>query len=208
MDVLLGLGANVGDALETLAAAVYALDDIDGLRVTDVSGVYRTAPWPPAGDPRAVTQEDFFNAVVRAECTLDPAALLAECQLVEAAFGRDRTHEVRWGPRPLDVDVLMYGDEELDVVTDVGPLVVPHPQLAHRAFVLVPLMEVLPGGRLPDGRKLTQLLMELGPLDGIEFEVRFDDVPGFRIARPSGPVGGAAQVRRPSSDATAEEHGA
>jgi 2-amino-4-hydroxy-6-hydroxymethyldihydropteridine diphosphokinase len=127
--VLLGLGANVGDALETLTAAVFALDDLDGLAVVDVSAVYRTPPWPPPGEPGAVDQPPFLNLVVRAVSTLPARALLAETQLVEAAFGRDRDTEVRGGPRPLDIDLLTYGDE----VIDEPGLTIPHPRIAERA---------------------------------------------------------------------------
>jgi 2-amino-4-hydroxy-6-hydroxymethyldihydropteridine diphosphokinase len=190
--VLLGLGSNVGDRVETLTAAVYALDDIDGLVVEDVSAVYETAPWPPPDDPRSVHQGQFHNLVVRAVTSLEPAALLAETQLVEAAFGRDRATEVRWGPRTLDIDILLFGDRELDS----PELVVPHPRLAERAFVLVPLLEVLPGGVLPDGRRLTGLLRDLAPIEGIELVLRLSDVPGFRIERPEGPSAPPATFRR------------
>jgi 2-amino-4-hydroxy-6-hydroxymethyldihydropteridine diphosphokinase len=180
--VLLSLGSNVGDPLETLTAAVFALDDVDGLAVADVSGVYETPPWPPP-EEGGVEQPPFHNLVVLALTTLEPHALLAELQLIEAAFGRDRDREVRWGPRTLDIDVLLHGEREVD--TD--DLVVPHPRLAERAFVLVPLMEVLPGGSLPDGRRLATLLGALAPIEGIELVVRLDEVPGRRVPRPEGP---------------------
>lgn len=194
--VWLGLGANVGDALETLTAAVYALDDVDGFAVDDVSGVYRTPPWPPPDDPRSVTQDPFLNLVVRGVTTLDPFALLAETQLIEAAFGRDRDREVRWGPRPLDIDLLLVGEQRLET----RALTLPHPRIAERAFVLVPLLEVAPGGALPDGRRFTQLLNALAPIDGIELVVRLDDVPTRHLRRPAGPEGGAASFRRPGMD--------
>lgn len=193
--VWLGLGANVGDALETLTAAVYALDDIDGFAVDDVSGVYQTPPWPPPDDPRSVSQDPFLNLVVRGVTTLTPHALLAETQLVEAAFGRDRDAEVRWGPRPLDIDLLVIGQTQLDT----PELTLPHPRIAERAFVLVPLLEVAPGGALPDGRRYTQLLNALAPIEGIELVVRLDDVPTRRVPRPTGPSAGPATFRRPGS---------
>lgn len=192
----LGLGANVGDALETLTAAVYALDDLDGFAVEDVSGVYQTPPWPAPPDPRAIEQDDYLNLVVRGRTTLDPHTLLTETQLVEAAFGRDRAREVRWGPRPLDIDLLVVGDRQVDT----PELVLPHPRLAERAFVLVPLLEVWPGGVLPDGRRLTRLLAALAPIEGIELHVRLDDVPGRHVARPDGPVGQPASFQRPGLD--------
>lgn len=178
----LGLGGNVGDAVETLTSAVYALHDSAGIAVEDVSGIYETPPWG------GVEQPPFANAVVRIRTTLAPLELLRECQLTEEAFGRDRDAEVRWGPRPLDVDVLLYGDETIDT----PELTVPHPRLAERAFALVPLMEVFPGGELPDGRRLTRVLLELGPLPQLELIVRLDEVPGQHVARPESPGGAGA----------------
>jgi 2-amino-4-hydroxy-6-hydroxymethyldihydropteridine diphosphokinase len=189
----LGLGANVGDALETLTAAVYALDDIDGVAVEDVSGVYRTPPWPAPPDPRAVAQDDYLNLVVVGVTSLEPLALLEETMLIEAAFGRDRSREVRWGPRPLDIDLLLVGE----MVLDTERLTLPHPRITERAFVLVPLLEVLPGASLPDGTRLTAALAALAPIEGVELEVRLDEVPTRRLARPEGPIGGRASFTRP-----------
>jgi 2-amino-4-hydroxy-6-hydroxymethyldihydropteridine diphosphokinase len=194
----LSLGANVGDALETLTAAVYALDDLPGLVVEEVSAVYETAPWPPPDDPRHVPQDPYLNLVVRARTSLDPHALLAETQLLEAAFGRDRASEQRWGPRPLDIDLLLVGEREVTT----ADLVLPHPRLTERAFVLVPLLEVWPGGTLPDGRRITQALTALAPVEGIELVVRLEDVPGRHLTRPEGPGGGAPAFERPGFDPT------
>lgn len=192
----LSLGANVGDALETLTAAVYAVDDLDGFAVEEVSGVYETAPWPPPDDPRHVPQDPYLNLVIRGRTTLTPHALLAETQLLETAFGRDRATERRWGPRPLDVDLLLVGD----AVVDTPDLVLPHPRLTERAFVLVPLLEVWPGGTLPDGRRVTQALNALAPIEGIDLVVRLEDVPGRHLTRPEGPGGGAPSFERPGLD--------
>lgn len=178
----LGLGSNVGDRLETLHSTVYVLHDIPGITVEDVSGIYETAPVGP------VEQDPFYNAVVRVRTTLSAHELLAECRQTEAAFGRDRDSEQRWGPRRLDVDVLLYGDEE--ITTD--DLQVPHPRLAERAFVLVPLLEVFPGGSLPDGRRITALLGELAPIEGVDLVMRLPEVPGPHLQRPEGPAGPGA----------------
>ncbi len=199
----LGLGANVGDALATLEAAVWAIDDVDGIAVDDTSAVHRTPPWPSAPDPRAVAQDDFLNLVVRVVTSLSPHELLDQVQLIEAAFGRDRAEEVRWGPRVLDIDVLLYGD----VVLDTADLVVPHPHLTRRAFAMLPLAEVHPGGRLPDGRRVAAVLMECPGLDEIELHVRLSDVPSQRIERPEGPSGPQASFDRPGQDATSSDHG-
>jgi 2-amino-4-hydroxy-6-hydroxymethyldihydropteridine diphosphokinase len=201
--VLLGLGSNVGDRLETLTSAVYALDDVEGLVVEDVSGVYETPPWPPPGEPGAVEQDPYLNLVVRGVTSLDPHDLLAELQLIEAAYGRDRASEQRWGPRTIDIDVLLHGEREIDT----PDLVVPHPRLAERAFVLVPLLEVMPGGALPDGRRLTGLLAALAPLEDIELVVRLDEVPGRRVERPAGPSAPRAYLSG-AADGSADDSGA
>jgi 2-amino-4-hydroxy-6-hydroxymethyldihydropteridine diphosphokinase len=200
----LGLGSNVGDPLETLTAAIEVLDDIDGFTVVNVSGVYLSAPWPPPDDPRSVPQDDYLNLVVHGLTSLTPHELLRETQLTEKAFGRDRSKEQRWGPRTLDIDLLLVGDE----VIDSPELTLPHPGIAERSFVLVPLMEVMPGGALPDGRRLTRLLMEMSPIDDIDLFVRLEDVPGPHISRPEGPAGPPPSLERPGFDQVASEHGA
>jgi 2-amino-4-hydroxy-6-hydroxymethyldihydropteridine diphosphokinase len=192
----LSLGANIGDALETLTAAVYALDDVDGFAVEEVSGVYETAPWPPPNDPRHVPQDPYLNLVVRGRTTLRPHDLLAETQLLEAAFGRDRAREQRWGPRPLDVDLLLVGDEAVDT----GDLQLPHPRLTERAFVLVPLLEVWAGGTLPDGTRITKALAALAPIEGIELVVRLDDVPTSHLTGGEGPAAPPPSFERPGLD--------
>lgn len=176
-----GLGTNVGDRLGTVEATLWTLDETAGIDVVDVSGVYETLPWG------GVDQDPYLNAVVLVDTTLTSHVLLADLRATEAAFGRDRKQEVRWGPRTLDLDVLLYGDE----VIDTPDLVVPHPRLRERAFVLVPLLEVMPGGRLPDGTRLTAVMTALAPIDGVDLHVRLSDHPGRqRIERPQGPSGG------------------
>lgn len=202
--VFVGLGANLGDALGTLTAAVFALDELDRVQVVDASGVYRTPPWPPADDPRAVPQDDYLNMVVRLETVREPDDLHEELQLIERAFGRDRATEQRWGPRRLDLDILLFGER----VIDTASLTVPHPRMHERAFVLVPLMEVFPSGVMPDGRRLTQLVMALTDAEEITLEVRLDELPGPRVRRPDGPAGGVASFTRPDVDDIAGAHGA
>ncbi|MEX2487356.1 MAG: 2-amino-4-hydroxy-6-hydroxymethyldihydropteridine diphosphokinase [Nitriliruptoraceae bacterium] len=197
----LGLGANVGDTLATLTAALGRIGGLPDVSLVDVSGVYRTPPWPGPDDPRAVTQQDFHNLVVRIETTRSPEELLDDVQRIEAEFGRDRDRETRWGPRPLDVDVLLYAD----VACDTPRLTLPHPRLAERAFVLIPLLEVYPGGQLPDGRRIVRLAME-ADATGIELDVRLAGLPG-RIERPEGPAGPGASFGRPDVDDVAQQHG-
>lgn len=151
----LGLGSNVGDRLTTLQAAVDLLHADPVTRVDEVSSVYETEP---VGGPE---QEAFLNLAVRVATRRSPHRLLRLCNEVEARLGRVRT--VRWGPRTIDVDVLLYDD----LVVAARDLVVPHPRLVERPFALVPLMEVAPGARLPDGRSLASLLARLAPIEGI-----------------------------------------
>lgn len=152
--VFLGLGGNIGDRLDHLNRAVRQLHAHQRITVEDISSVYETAPLGPSED-------DFLNIAVRISTDLAPLPLLRACQQVEDDLGRVRT--VRWGPRTIDVDVLLYGDRTID--TDV--LTVPHRELAHRAFALIPLMEVAPGWHLPGGRSLAKAVAALAPIEGI-----------------------------------------
>lgn len=209
--VILGLGANVGDAMTQLAAAVELLGDIDGVTVEEVSSVYATPPWPPEGDPRHVPQDDYLNLVVRARATIGPEQLLAATLELEALLGRDRTREQRWGPRPIDIDLLVHGDE----IRDRAELTVPHPRITERAFVLIPMLEVWPGGALPgaggEGVRLAVALAELAgeaPVEDILLVGRIEDAPTAHLARPDGPVAPDAGFARPGLEAVAREHGA
>jgi len=138
-DAYLGLGSNLGDREAMLRAAIAALDATPGVRVTAVSSLYETPPWGP------VPQGPYLNACVALDTTLSPRELLRLCLAIERDHGRERA--VRWGPRTLDIDLLLYGDETID---EEG-LMVPHPRMTERAFVLVPLAEIAPelaiGGR-------------------------------------------------------------
>ena len=151
----LGLGSNLGDRLDHLQRAVDLLDADDRSRVDAVSSVYETAP---VGGPE---QGPYLNIAVRLATRRPPRRLLELCQQTEAALGRVRT--VRWGPRTVDVDILLYED----LVVRRADLQIPHPRLSERAFALIPLVEVAPGQRLPDGRSLTTLLARLAPIEGI-----------------------------------------
>jgi 2-amino-4-hydroxy-6-hydroxymethyldihydropteridine diphosphokinase len=144
----LGLGANLGDRLESLRRAVALLEE-RGVRVLRSSRVYET---DPVGGPE---QPDFLNAVVEVEASGSVRELLEVCLAVEEEMGRVR--EERWGPRAIDLDVLTFGDEEHD---EPG-LQVPHPRMHERAFVLVPLLELEADPMLPGGRRLRDL--RLGP---------------------------------------------
>lgn len=180
----LGLGSNVGDRLATLEGAIGDLHDRDGIEVVDASGVYETEP------VSEVPQDPYLNMVVAVSTRLPPRGLLAATSAVEAAHGRDRSREVEDGPRTLDIDILLYGTLEVDD----EDLRIPHPRLTERAFVVVPLLEVLPGGELPDGTRLSAVAGRLAPIDGVELHVRLAGIPG-RPARPEGPRGPGALLR-------------
>lgn len=133
----LGLGSNVGDRRANLQAAVDALG-AQGVRVLASSSVYETEP---VGE--VLDQREFLNACIRIETALDPEALLDACKAVERDLGRQMEGPgyVRHGPRPIDVDVLLLGDER----HESARLTLPHPQVRSRRFVLVPLLELDPG---------------------------------------------------------------
>ncbi len=129
--VALGLGANLGDPVANLRRAVELLAQA-GLRFEALSSLYRTKPWGVTDQP------DFVNACALARTTLAPLALLDLAQATEKALGRRRTR--RWGPRAIDIDLLLYGDAQWRDER----LILPHPGLMERAFVLLPLAEIAP----------------------------------------------------------------
>jgi 2-amino-4-hydroxy-6-hydroxymethyldihydropteridine diphosphokinase len=144
----IGLGSKVGDARATLADAVRALDELAGARLRGVSRLYRTKP------VGVVDQPDFLNAVVALDVPAGPdtttaaLALLAALKNLEQAFGRKKRR--RWGPREIDLDLLLFGRHRVDVERPDGRwLKVPHPQAQHRLFVLAPLADLSPGLRPP-----------------------------------------------------------
>jgi 2-amino-4-hydroxy-6-hydroxymethyldihydropteridine diphosphokinase len=142
----IGMGANVGDRLQFLQRAVKRLGETIGVQVTDVSSVYETEPVGPAA------QAWFLNAVAVVDTSLSAATLLRQTQAIERALGRETTY--RWGPRTIDLDILLYGNTQLRTAT----LVIPHAELCHRAFVMIPLLELDPDIVLPDGTMLNACL--------------------------------------------------
>ncbi|MDP2004924.1 MAG: 2-amino-4-hydroxy-6-hydroxymethyldihydropteridine diphosphokinase [Rubrivivax sp.] len=151
--VFVGLGANLGDAPATLAAAVNGLAALPGTQLVQCSGLYRSAPVDAQGP-------DFTNAVAELRTALSPHALLAALQDLERAHGRQRPY--RHAPRTLDLDLLLYGQRQL--ATDV--LTLPHPRLHERAFVLLPLLEIAPEAMHP----------HLGPLAPLEARLAAQNV--------------------------------
>ena len=147
MRAYVGLGSNLGEREATLWKALEGLGATEGIEVLAVSSFRETDPVGVVDQPR------FVNAVAGLETSLSPRELLERLLDVERSLGRDRAVEERWGPRTLDLDLLLYGGESID---EPG-LEVPHPRLTERAFVLEPLLELDPDLRLPDGRPLRDL---------------------------------------------------
>jgi 2-amino-4-hydroxy-6-hydroxymethyldihydropteridine diphosphokinase len=146
--VYLGLGSNLGDRLATLQRAVDLLAAEPGLRVEASSRVWET---DPVGGP---DQPDFLNVVIRVATDLEPLDLLAACNRTEAALGRVR--DVRWGPRTVDIDVLLIDDRMIDDPA----LTVPHPRMTQRAFVILPLLDLDPDPILPGGVRLLDIRLD------------------------------------------------
>jgi 2-amino-4-hydroxy-6-hydroxymethyldihydropteridine diphosphokinase len=159
----LGLGSNVGDRYSHLRAAIELLGE-RGVEVVAVSSAYETEP---VG--KILDQPDFLNAAIAIETDLEPEALLDVCKAIEVERGRD-LDAVRHSPRPIDVDLLLLGDLELQTER----LTLPHREVTTRRFVLVPLLELDPKLTLPDGTRLDDALAKLegervarlGPLSG------------------------------------------
>lgn len=148
--VYIALGSNLADPLHQVQAALNALDAIPGSQRVATSSLYRTPPYGPADRP------DYLNAVIALETSLEAADLLDHTQRIELEQGRVRKDE-RWGPRTLDLDILLFGQQ----IIDTPRLTVPHYDMHRRAFMLLPLNEIAPDCRLPDGRTVSELLAAL-----------------------------------------------
>lgn len=150
--VYLALGSNMGDREELIARAVRAVGELPGTRCLARSALIETDPVGPGPQGR------YLNGVLEIETTLPPRDLLAALLTIESALGRDRARSERWGPRTIDLDILLYGDLELD---EPG-LTLPHPRLAQRRFVLAPLAELARELVVPGlGASVRELLSKL-----------------------------------------------
>jgi 2-amino-4-hydroxy-6-hydroxymethyldihydropteridine diphosphokinase len=174
----IGLGANLGQPLAALRAAFVALEALPGTRLVAVSSLYRSAPIDSSGP-------DYLNAVAAVQTTLEPPALLQQLQAIEQAHGRERPY--RNAPRTLDLDLLLWGEDQR---IQTPTLTLPHPRLHQRAFVLLPLLEIEPAARAPGlgalaaslpgvagqriERDATRLDLRLGPLQPTEVEAVVD----------------------------------
>jgi len=163
----LGLGSNVGDREEYIEQAVFLLEKNPNIEVTRRSTNHETEP-EGGGD-----QPQFINAAVEIKTKLSPHQLLEVCQEIETALGRER--EVEWGPRTIDLDILLYGDE---IVSD-DKLQIPHPLMHERLFVLKPLREIAPHAIHPVLEKTVETLYEerKAEVGGEKYD---DELPGFK----------------------------
>nr|KAJ9611910.1 2-amino-4-hydroxy-6-hydroxymethyldihydropteridine pyrophosphokinase [Knufia peltigerae] len=147
----IGLGANLGDAANTVRAAIAALDELPGTRLTQASRLYATPAWGNEDQP------PFVNAVASVDTDLSAVTLLQAMLALEQRFGRVRDPAVHWGPRALDLDLLLFGAQ----VLDLPELKVPHPYLHQRAFVLVPLAEIAADLAIPGHGRVRDAVMRV-----------------------------------------------
>ena len=154
--VYIGIGSNQDDPLVKVRSAFGALKQLPHTEFCLASSLYRSHPMGPQNQP------DYVNAVVMFQTTLDPLSLLDALQDIEARHGRLRNGQ-RWGPRTLDLDILLHGDKTINLPR----LIVPHPGLHERAFVLYPLSEITPDLSIPGNASLSALLMAC-PENGLE----------------------------------------
>lgn len=148
--VVLSLGSNLGDRMENLQDAIDALFDAPGLTFVALSPVYETAPWG------GIEQPDYLNIVLMAETRIPPELLLDRVLNIEESMRRERV--IRWGPRTLDIDIVLFGD----LVSTDPALVLPHPHAHERAFVLVPWADVDPDAVLPGHGTVVDLARAVG----------------------------------------------
>ena len=142
----IALGSNMLNPIENLQKGIESFNLIPSTKVLGVSGIYETPPWGYEH------QDNFLNCVIKGETDLSPEALLGACLGIEAALGRVR--EIKNGPRILDADLLLYEDEE----RNTKELILPHPRMLERAFVMVPLMDIYDGKRYDEFEKITSTL--------------------------------------------------
>ena len=146
----IGIGSNLGEPKQQINQAVNALENIQNTTLAEISSLYFSRPMGPQDQP------DYMNAVAALETTLTPLELLDALQHIENEAGRVRKDE-RWGPRVLDLDILLFGEQ----IIDNERLIVPHYGMKLREFVLIPLAEIAPDLTLPDNSKVTELCQQI-----------------------------------------------
>ena len=162
----ISLGSNIGNRLEFLQEAVILLEKAKEIDVTKVSAVYET---DPVG---YVEQAAFLNIVIEIKTLFSPHELLAKCNEIEDLLGRKRV--VRWGPRTVDLDILLYNEENMKT----ADLIIPHPRMTERGFVLVPLVEINPNLIDPQTKQAFSNLV-LDQKEGVRLWRKFDGVDAF-----------------------------
>ena len=156
-EVFIGLGSNIGDSSTIIEQAMSALGNIGRCNLRARSSLYRSEA---IGD---IPQDDYINAVVLLDTSLEPLDLLLEMQAIEHAYYRRREQEERWAPRTLDLDIILFGDR----IIDDSHLVIPHPRFAQRLFVLEPMFEI-DGDRFIPGYGSLSYLIENAPAISLE----------------------------------------
>lgn len=152
----IGLGSNLGDSVANLHSAIDQIAATEGIQLRGVSRFYTSKPMGPKDQP------DYVNAVACVKTALPAPVLLQALFVVERAHGRVRDAALRWGPRTLDLDLLLYGAE----IIETADLQVPHPGICNRSFVVLPLADLIPGLRFPNGNSLQDCLNAL-PCDDL-----------------------------------------
>ena len=152
-EVFLALGANLGDPKTQIISAIEMLRKV--LTNLRVAALYQSKPIGPADQP------DYLNTAVTGWTRLSPEALLDQCQAIEHAHQRERNE--RWGPRTLDIDILFFGDQQIQNER----LTIPHPELFNRAFVVVPLLDLIPSATTPTGDHIDRRRYDLSSLTRI-----------------------------------------
>ncbi len=156
----LGLGSNIGDRAKNLETAELLISGMEGVDVMSSSSLYETEPVGVTDQPR------FLNGALKIETTISPEELIVRLKEIEREMGRGDT--VRWGPRFIDIDILLFEDLVIETAVDGMELIIPHPEMACRSFVLVPLAEIAPDAVHPVLKKdVDELLDDLGDVGGV-----------------------------------------
>lgn len=158
--VFLGLGSNLGDKKANLAHAIDLISQTERVVITRQSSLYITAPWGKTD------QDEFLNQVIALETSLNPLELLRVLQKIEIKLGRLRNE--KWGPRVIDLDILLFGEE----IVALPELVIPHPHMYARLFVLIPLQEIAPQLVFPDGKGIEEVLARVAQLEDASPSIR------------------------------------
>ncbi|WP_066301874.1 2-amino-4-hydroxy-6-hydroxymethyldihydropteridine diphosphokinase [Bacillus sp. FJAT-29937] len=166
-EAYIALGSNIGDRFESLKDAIKSINSVPSIQVVNVSSIYET-------DPVGYEEQDqFLNMVIQVKTDLSPFELLSTCLEIENDLGRKR--DIRWGPRTIDLDILLYNQE--NIISE--KLTVPHPRMHERAFVIIPLLEIHSGIKLPTmDTPLQDALEEIPDREGVRIwkQINGEDV--------------------------------